>query len=35
MSNQEYKKKMGMVQSEAAAPRTGAPAPEREKIAEK
>ena len=32
---QEYKKKMGMVQSEAAAPQTGAPAPERQKIAEK
>ena len=32
---QEYKKKMGMVQSEAAAPQTGATAPERQKIAEK
>lgn len=32
---QEYKKKMGMVQSEAAAPQTNAPAPERQKIAEK
>jgi hypothetical protein len=32
---QEYKKKMGMVQSEAAAPQAGAPAPERQKIAEK
>lgn len=31
----EYKKKMGMVQSEAAAPQTNAPAPERQKIAEK
>ena len=30
---QEYKKKMGMVQSEAAAPQTG-PAPERQKIQE-
>lgn len=32
---QEYKKKMGMVQSEAAAPQTNAPAAERQKIAEK
>lgn len=32
---QEYKKKMGMVQSEAAAPQANAPAPERQKIAEK
>jgi phage shock protein A len=32
---QEYKKKMGMVQSEAAAPQTGAASPERQKIAEK
>jgi hypothetical protein len=31
----EYKKKMGMVQSEAAAPQTNAPAAERQKIAEK
>jgi hypothetical protein len=35
MSNQECKKMMGMVQSEGAAPQTGAPAPERQKIAEK
>jgi hypothetical protein len=32
---QEYKKKMGMVQSEAAAPQTGAAPAERQKIAEK
>jgi hypothetical protein len=33
---QEYKKKMGMVQSETASPSpTAAPAPERQKIAEK
>ena len=32
---QEYKKKMGMVQSEAAAPAASAPAPERQKISEK
>jgi hypothetical protein len=31
----EYKKKMGMVQSEAAAPQTNAPTAERQKIAEK
>ena len=32
----EYKKKMGMVQSDAAAtPQASAPAPERQKIAEK
>lgn len=32
---QEYKKKMGMVQSEAAAPQANAPTAERQKIAEK
>jgi len=32
---QEYKKKMGMVQSEAAPPAAAAPPPERQKIAEK
>lgn len=32
---QEYKKKMGMVQGEAAAPSSSAPAPERQKIQEK
>ena len=31
---QEYKRKMGMVQSEAAAPKPNAPQPERQKIAE-
>jgi hypothetical protein len=31
---EEYKKKMGMVQPEAAAPAAEAPAPERQKIAE-
>jgi hypothetical protein len=35
MNNQEYKKKMGMVQSEAAAPQTSAAPAERQKIAEK
>jgi len=32
---QEYKKKMGMVQSEAAAPQPAAAPAERQKIAEK
>ena len=35
MNNSEYKKKMGMVQGEAAAPQTGAAPAERQKIAEK
>ena len=35
VKKRDYKKKMGMVQSEAAAPQTGASAPERQKIAEK
>jgi hypothetical protein len=35
MNNQEYKKKMGTVQSEAAAPQTHAAPANRQKILEK
>jgi len=35
MNNQEHKKKLGMVQSEAAAPQANTAPGERQKIAEK